>query len=83
MNTGQATLIRNGRVVTATDDCVADILIEGGRIQAIARTLPPGPGMAVHDAAGMMVLPGGVAVSYTHLAWPRWSTPARSSRTWA
>ncbi len=66
MNTGQATLIRNGRVVTATDDCVADILIEGGRIQAIARTLPPGPGMAVHDAAGMMVLPGGVDV-HTHL----------------
>ena len=36
MNTGQATLIRNGRVVTATDDCVADILIEGGRIQALS-----------------------------------------------
>lgn len=66
MNTGQATLIRNGRVVTATDDCVADILIEGGRIQAIARTLPVGPGMAVHDAAGLLVLPGAVDV-HTHL----------------
>jgi predicted amidohydrolase YtcJ len=66
MNTGQATLIRNGRVVTATDDCVADILIEGGRIQAIARTLPAGPGMAVHDATGLLVLPGAVDV-HTHL----------------
>lgn len=66
MNTGQATLIRNGRVVTATDDCVADILIEGGRIQAIARTLPAGPGVAVHDAAGLLVLPGAVDV-HTHL----------------
>ncbi len=66
MNAGPATLIRNGRVVTASDDCVADILIEGGRIQAIARTLPAGPGMAVHDAAGLLVLPGAVDV-HTHL----------------
>jgi dihydropyrimidinase len=86
MNTGQATLIRNGRVVTATDDCVADILIEGGRIQAIARTLPAGPGMAVHDAAGLLVLPGAVDV-HTHLdsATPTASTvdtlpPARVPR---
>jgi dihydropyrimidinase len=66
MNTGTATLIRNGRIVTASDDFVADILIEGGRIQAIGKTLPAGPGMAVHDAAGLLVLPGAVDV-HTHL----------------
>ena len=61
-----ATLIRNGRIVTAGDDFLADILVEDGRIQAIARTLPAGPGMAVHDAAGLLVLPGAVDV-HTHL----------------
>lgn len=66
MNTGSATLIRNGRIVTASDDFVADILIEGGRIQAIAKTLTAGPGMAVHEAAGQWVLPGAVDV-HTHL----------------
>ena len=38
-----ATLIRNGRIVTAVDDYVADILIEGGRIQSIGKNLPAGP----------------------------------------
>jgi dihydropyrimidinase len=61
-----ATLIRNGRIVTAGDDFPADIQVEGGRIQAIARTLTAGPGMAVHDAAGLLVLPGAVDV-HTHL----------------
>ena len=61
-----ATLIRNGRIVTAGDDFLADILVEGGRIEAIARTLPAGPGMTVHDAAGLLVLPGAVDV-HTHL----------------
>ena len=32
------TLIRNGRIVTAVDDYNADILIEGGRIAAIAHS---------------------------------------------
>jgi dihydropyrimidinase len=66
VSTAKATLIRNGRIVTAVDDCVADILIEGSRIQAIGKTLPAGPGMAEHDAAGLLVLPGAVDV-HTHL----------------
>jgi dihydropyrimidinase len=66
MSDGTATLIRNGRIVTASDDFVADILVEGGHIQAIARTLPAAPGMALHDAAGLLVLPGAVDV-HTHL----------------
>jgi dihydroorotase-like cyclic amidohydrolase len=29
-----ATLIRNGRVITATDDYVADVLMQGGVVRA-------------------------------------------------
>lgn len=63
-----ATLIKNGRIVTAVDDYVADILVENGRIETIGRNLPAGPGTEVHDASGLLVLPGGVDV-HTHLDW--------------
>ena len=33
-------LIKNGRIVTATDDYVADIFIEGEVIKAIGKDLP-------------------------------------------
>ena len=45
---------------------MADILIEGGRIRSIGRDLAAGPEVEVHDAAGLLVLPGGVDV-HTHL----------------
>ena len=61
-----ATLIRSGRIVTAVDDYVADILIDGGRICRIGTDLAAGGDVAVHDAAGLLVLPGGVDV-HTHL----------------
>jgi dihydropyrimidinase len=61
-----AALIRNGRIVTATDDYVADILIDGGRITTIGLRLEAGAGVEVHDASGLLVLPGGVDV-HTHL----------------
>ena len=61
-----ATLIRSGRIVTAVDDYVADILIDGGRICRIGTDLAVGGDVAVHDAAGLLVLPGGVDV-HTHL----------------
>ena len=66
MRSATTTLIRNGRIVTAVEDCVADILLEDGRIQAIGRTLGTGPDIAVVDAAGLLVLPGAVDV-HTHL----------------
>jgi dihydropyrimidinase len=62
------TLIKNGRIVTAVDDYVADIVIEGGQIQTIGRSIPVGPEVKVVDAAGLLVLPGGVDV-HTHLDW--------------
>lgn len=61
-----STLIRGGRIVTAADDGVADILVEGGRIQAIGERLSAGPDTTVVDASGFLVLPGAIDV-HTHL----------------
>ncbi len=62
------TLIKNGRIVTAVDDYVADILVQDGRIHTIGKDIPVGGDVDVHDAAGLMVIPGGVDV-HTHLDW--------------
>ncbi len=59
-------VIRRGRIVTAIDDYVADILIEGGQIAAIGRDLQVGEDTEVIDAGGLMVLPGGVDC-HTHM----------------
>ncbi len=50
-------VIRGGTVVTASDVFAADIGIRGERIAAIAESLD---GAEVIDAAGLLVLPGGV-----------------------
>ncbi len=63
-----ATLIKNGRIVTAVDDYTADILVVDGRIQTIGKNLAVGADVEVHDASGLLVLPGGVDV-HTHLDW--------------
>jgi dihydropyrimidinase len=55
-----ATLIRNGRVITATDDYVADLLLDHGVVVAIGRQLTVGDEVKIVDAAGLYVLPGGV-----------------------
>jgi dihydropyrimidinase len=61
-------LIRNGRIVTATDDYRADILVENGRVRTIGRDIQVGAGVGIHDASRLVVLPGGVDV-HTHLDW--------------
>jgi len=61
-------LIRNGRIVTATDDYRADILAENGRVRTIGRDIQVGADVGIHDASGLVVLPGGVDV-HTHLDW--------------
>ena len=58
-------VIKGGRVVTAVDDYVADILIKNGRIEAIARDLTASS-VETHDATGLIVMPGGVDV-HTHM----------------
>ncbi len=60
------TLIRGGRIVTAVDDYVADILVDGEQIVAIGRQLPASSDTRVIDAAGMLVFPGGVDC-HTHM----------------
>ncbi len=62
------TVIKNGRIVTAVDDYVADILIHDGRVHTISREIPVGEDTEVHDASGLIVIPGGVDV-HTHLDW--------------
>ena len=62
------TLITGGRIITASDDYVADIYIEDGVIRAIGRELPF-PADTTLDASGQYVLPGGVDV-HTHMELP-------------
>ena len=61
-------LIKNGRFVTAVDDYQADVLIEDGRVHTIGRDIEVGDEVEVHDADGLLVIPGGVDV-HTHLDW--------------
>lgn len=58
-------LITGGRIVTAVDDYVADILVRNGRIEAIALELQV-PSAQKYDASGLIVMPGGVDV-HTHM----------------
>jgi len=61
-------LIKGGRVITAADDYVADIYIEGERITLIGESLDLAADTVI-DAAGKYVLPGGVD-PHTHLEMP-------------
>jgi dihydropyrimidinase len=63
------TLIRNGRVITATDDYVADVLLKDGVVHAIGRDMAVGDDVKVIDATGRYVLPGGVD-THVHLENP-------------
>src|SRR6476620_8466172 len=64
-------LITNGRIITATDDYVADVYCDSGVIAAIGRDLPSHRFHAdkTIDASGKYVLPGGIDV-HTHLDMP-------------
>ena len=63
------TIIKNGQIVTATDTQAGDIGITSGKIAAIASSLPQEGAAKVIDAAGRMVIPGGIDV-HTHLDMP-------------
>ena len=53
-----ALLIRNGKITTATDQYVADVLCEGEQIAAIGHHLAAPAGAEVIDATGKYVFPG-------------------------
>ena len=61
-------LVANGTVVTASGTSRADVLVEGDRIAAIG-SIPRPPAARVIEAAGKLVLPGGIDV-HTHLDLP-------------
>src|SRR4030095_9484738 len=62
------TLIKNGTVVTATDQYKGDIRVEGETISVIGTALDMHADTVI-DAAGKYVLPGGIDV-HTHLDMP-------------
>jgi dihydropyrimidinase len=61
-------LIKGGRVVTAADDVVADVLVENGRVSLLAESLDVAADRVI-DASGKLVLPGAVD-PHTHLDMP-------------
>ncbi len=63
-----STLIKNGRIITAIDDYIADVFIEGETISAIGKNLNVTADTVI-DAAGLLVMPGGID-PHVHLAMP-------------
>jgi dihydropyrimidinase len=61
-------LIKGGRIVTAVDDYVGDVLVEGETIAAVGTSLG-GSADRVIDAAGKYVIPGAID-PHTHMEMP-------------
>jgi len=61
-------LIKNGRIVTATDDTFADVFVEGEKITLIGKDLEIAADTVI-DATGRLVVPGGIDV-HTHFDMP-------------
>jgi dihydropyrimidinase len=61
-------LIKNGRIITATDDYTADILVEGEVVKAIGKDLSVKTDKEI-DASGKLVFPGGID-PHVHLDMP-------------
>jgi dihydropyrimidinase len=67
-----AILIKNGTLITASETFEADILVEDEQISLIGRNLQH-PSADVIDAAGKLVLPGGID-PHVHLDLPMFGT---------
>lgn len=61
-------LIKNGRIITAVDDYMADIFIEDETVSVIGKTLDMEADVTL-DATGRYVIPGGID-PHTHLDMP-------------
>jgi dihydropyrimidinase len=62
-------LIRNGTVVNADASAPADVLVDGEKIKEVRAGIPPEAADKVIDAAGLLVMPGGID-AHTHLDMP-------------
>ena len=63
-----STLIKGGRIITAADDYVGDVYVEGERIAMLGESLDVDADRVI-DASGKYVLPGCVD-PHTHLDMP-------------
>ncbi|MDB5253183.1 MAG: hydA, partial [Flaviaesturariibacter sp.] len=70
-------LIKNGRVITASEDAVTDIFIEGETIRAIGKDLVMDADKTI-DASGLLVFPGGID-PHVHLDMPFMGTYSSDS----
>jgi dihydropyrimidinase len=61
-------LIKNGRIITAADDYIADIFIEGEKVKMIGKNLDLKADQTI-DASGKLVIPGGID-PHVHLDMP-------------
>ena len=61
-------LIKNGRIITATDDYMADVFVEGETVKAIGHDLAFKADIEI-DAAGKLLMPGGID-PHVHLDMP-------------
>ncbi len=73
------TIIKNGTIVTAENEYIADILIEDERIKAIGENIDHDDAEII-DAAGKYVLPGGVD-QHVHFSFTFNGTSTRGFRT--
>jgi dihydropyrimidinase len=71
-------IVRNGTIVTATGRMQADLRIRNGVVAEIGRALTPGAGARVIDAAGKLVLPGGID-PHVHMTLTRTATTAKGA----
>ena len=65
-------IIKSGTLITASETYEADILIEGEKIVSVGKDIDI-PGAQAIDAAGKLVLPGGID-PHTHLDLPMFDT---------
>jgi dihydropyrimidinase len=71
-------IIQNGRIVTATDDFVGDVLVEGETIVAVGPHVPAPADADVIDAAGKFVFPGFID-PHVHIYLPFMGTYAKDT----
>ena len=68
MSESRSVLIKGGRIVTAVDDYIADVLVVDGKVSAIGH-FQPADGTEVIDAAGKLVIPGAID-PHVHMQLP-------------